>query len=143
MQKVLGIGGFFFRARDPSTLAQWYEDHLGVERTAPDYEHAYWAQERGPTVFEPFSQETDYFGDRKYTFMLNFRVADLDAMVQQLRAAGVAVEVDEQTYPNGRFARLQDPEGNPLAIWQPTGNELSLPRALKKSRACSQETPSK
>jgi catechol-2,3-dioxygenase len=129
MEKVLGFGGFFFRARDPATLARWYEDNLGIDRTPPDYEHAYWVPDRGPLVFEPFKNDTDYFGERKYSFMLNFRVKDLNAMVTQLRSAGIEVDVDEQVYPNGIFARLQDPEGNPIAIWQPKGNELSLPKA--------------
>jgi predicted enzyme related to lactoylglutathione lyase len=127
MQKVLGFGGFFFRARDPKSLALWYETHLGVTRTPADYEHAYWIQERGPTVFEPFVMDTTFFGDSRYSFMLNFRVADLTAMIAQLRAAGVAVEIDPKLYPNGSFARLQDPEGNPIAIWQPRGHEDSLP----------------
>ena len=133
MEKVLGFGGLFFRARDPKALAKWYEDHLGITRTPPDYEHAYWVQERGPTVFEPFARDTSYFGAPQYSFMLNFRVADLPAMVRQLRAAGVSVEVDEQVYPNGVFARLQDPDGNPIAIWQPKGHELELPPARRES----------
>ena len=128
MEKVLGFGGFFFRARDPKQLARWYRETLGVDETPPDYAHAYWVQERGPTVFEPFAEGTDYFGDSKFQFMLNFRVADLDAMIAQLERLGVKVERDPQVYPNGMFARLQDPEGNPVAIWQPKGDELSLPR---------------
>ena len=126
MEKVLGFGGFFFRAKDPVSLAAWYAEHLGVSRTPPDYDHAYWVQERGPTVFEPFKEDTDYFGEHRHMFMLNFRVANLDAMVHQLRSAGLTVEVDQQIYPNGMFARLQDPEGNPIALWQPKGNELQL-----------------
>jgi predicted enzyme related to lactoylglutathione lyase len=128
MEKVLGLGGFFFRSNDPAALAQWYETALGVDRTPPDYEHAYWIQERGPTVFEPFAQTTDYFGPSRYQFMLNFRVRSLDAMIAQLEALGVAVERDAQVYPNGRFARFRDPEGNPVAIWEPRGHELELPR---------------
>jgi glyoxylase I family protein len=127
MEKVLGFGGFFFRAKDPKALARWYSETLGVKQTPPDYEHAYWIQERGPTVFEPFTETTDYFGDRKYQFMLNFRVKNLDAMITQLESLGVKVERDSQIYPNGVFARFQDPEGNPVAIWQPKGNEIGLP----------------
>jgi glyoxylase I family protein len=128
MEKVLGFGGFFFRAKDPKALAHWYQEALGVDRTPPDYGHAYWVQERGPTVFEPFAEATDYFGEHKYQFMLNFRVNDLGAMIAQLEGLGVKVERDAGVYPNGIFARLQDPEGNPIAIWQPNGNELELPR---------------
>lgn len=119
MQKVLGFGGFFFRAQDPGRLAAWYDAVLGVCKTPSDYNQPSWTQERGTTVFEPFPADTDYFHDPEKSFMLNFRVADLDAMVKQLEAAGVVVEVDPEVYPNGRFARFCDPEGNPVAIWQP------------------------
>ena|SRR5277367_3372049 len=128
MEKVLGIGGFFYRAKDPKALAQWYSRHLGVDETPPDYEHACWMQQTGPTVFEPFKEDTDYFGERKHQWMLNFRVRSLPAMIEQLEKAGIAVEVDTEEYPNGWFARITDPEGNPIAIWQPRGNEASLPR---------------
>jgi len=128
MEKVLGFGGFFFRSKDPAALAQWYEHSLGVDRTPPDYEHAYWIQERGPTVFEPFMATTDYFGESKFQFMLNFRVSDLGAMIAQLEALGVVVVRDPKVYPNGIFARFRDPEGNPVAIWQPEGDELELAR---------------
>lgn len=119
MEKVTGIGGLFFRARDPRSLAGWYRDHLGVMVTPANYDAEVWRQEAGPTVLAPFPESTPYFGDESRKWMVNFRVRDLDAMAQQLRAAGVAVEVDPQTYPNGRFARLYDPEGNPIELWQP------------------------
>lgn len=126
MEKVLGVGGLFFRSRDPAPLALWYETHLGVQTTPKDYESPPWLQTAGPTVFEPFPADTDYFGRREQGWMVNFRVRDLDAMVRQLRGAGVQVEVDSQTYPNGRFARLHDPEGNPIELWQPTGRYAEL-----------------
>jgi glyoxylase I family protein len=119
MEKVLGFGGFFFRASDPTGLAQWYARVLGIDAVPTDHEGRVWTQAAGPTVFNPFAQDTDYFGDPARQFMLNFRVRDLDAMVSQVRASGTAVEVDPETYPNGRFARFVDPEGNPIAIWQP------------------------
>jgi predicted enzyme related to lactoylglutathione lyase len=78
-------------------------------------------QESGPTVFAPFPKETDHFGDPARHWMINFRVRDLDAMVAQLRAAGVEVSVDAEVYPNGRFARLRDPEGNGIELWEPVG----------------------
>jgi len=123
MEKVTGIGGLFFRADDPVGLAAWYRDHLGITPVPADYEQLGWRQEAGPTAFAPFPQATDYFGDSKQIWMVNFRVRDLDAMVDQLRGAGIAVNVDPQTYPNGRFARLYDPEGNPIELWQPTGRD--------------------
>jgi predicted enzyme related to lactoylglutathione lyase len=119
MENVTGIGGVFFRARDPATLGRWYEQHLGVKPTPKDYDEPQWRQEEGPTVFSPFPRSTEYFGDARHAWMVNFRVRDLDAMAAQLRAAGIAVVVDPQLYPNGRFARLHDPEGNPIELWQP------------------------
>ncbi|HET8740303.1 MAG TPA: VOC family protein [Acidimicrobiia bacterium] len=118
MERVTGIGGVFFRAADPSALAGWYEEHLGVKRTPQSYDEEPWVQEGGPTVWEPFAEDTDYF-DRSKQWMVNFRVDDLDAMVAQLNEAGIEVEVATQTYPNGRFAHLNDPEENRIELWEP------------------------
>ena len=119
MERVTGIGGLFFRAKDPRALAAWYADHLGVSPMPAGYDQAPWEQQPGPTVFAPFPRDTDYFGDAAQTWMINFRVDDLDRMVTQLRDAGIDVSVDAQEYPNGRFARLHDPEGNPIELWEP------------------------
>ena len=119
MEKVMGIGGFFFRAADPKSLAEWYERHLGVTRTPESYAQEPWQQTAGPTVFAPFPKNTRYFGAEGQPWMINFRVRDLDAMVSQLRRAGIVVEVDPESHPNGRFARLKDPEGNPVQLWEP------------------------
>ena len=119
MENVTGIGGLFFRSRNPQALAQWYADHLGVTLTPKDYDTPCWSQLAGPTVFEPFPADTKYFGRDEQAWMVNFRVRDLAAMIAQLRNAGIAVEVDPGEYPNGRFARLHDPEGNPIELWEP------------------------
>lgn len=125
---VLGIGGLFFRARDPEALGDWYREHLNVGPgcVAPaggDADDMCWMAEGGPIVFAPFPAESDYFPvDRQ--FMLNLRVTDLDQMVEQLRDSGVEVETrDEWNDPNvGRFARIHDPEGNPIELWEaPSG----------------------
>ncbi|MGV3651907.1 MAG: VOC family protein [Devosia sp.] len=118
MEKVLGIGGFFWRARDPEALALWYQQHLGVDGVPSDYDTLPWQQEAGTTVFAPFKHDTTYFDRPEQQFMVNFRVRDLDAMIAQLQAAGIAVKADPEIYPNGRFARLHDPEGNPIELWQ-------------------------
>ena len=118
MEKVTGIGGLFFRAKDPTALALWYQQHLGVLPTPPSYEGPVWEQEAGPTVFAPFAETSDYFGDAHKVWMVNFRVRDLDKMAAQLQAAGITVKIDPQSYPIGRFARLHDPEGNPIELWQ-------------------------
>jgi predicted enzyme related to lactoylglutathione lyase len=117
MQKVLGIGGLFFKSADPERLALWYQTHLGISVVPTSYEQEPWRQEAGPTAFAPFKQDTEYFGRPQQSWMVNFRVADLQAMVAQLRAAGITVE-DPQSYPNGDFSRLHDPEGNPIELWQ-------------------------
>jgi catechol 2,3-dioxygenase-like lactoylglutathione lyase family enzyme len=120
-EKVLGFGGFFFRSSDPADLADWYRDHLGIDKVPGDYDAPCWRQEPGETVFAPFERLTDYFGDMEKQFMLNFRVRDLEAMVAQLERAGIQVRRDPNSpYPNGKFAWLNDPEGNPIELWEPT-----------------------
>jgi catechol 2,3-dioxygenase-like lactoylglutathione lyase family enzyme len=121
MHRVTGIGGFFFRSKDPENLAKWYNDKLGIDPVPADYNQKPWTQEAGPTAFAPLPQDTDYFGAPARNWMLNFRVRDLNAVVEQLRADGIEVKVDPEAYPNGRFARLHDPEGNPIELWEPTG----------------------
>jgi len=118
-ERVLGIGGLFFRSRDPKGLAAWYQEHLGVDPIPMDYTHPPWQQQAGPTAFAPFPSDTGYFGSLQQAWMVNFRVRNLDAMVSQLRAANIEVKVDAEKYPNGRFARLHDPEGNPIELWEP------------------------
>ena len=118
MEKVAGIGGFFFRAHDPKALRTWYQQHLGIGLDPTTGHESVWQQEAGPTAFTPFPETTKYFGDPQKSFMINFRVHDLDKMVAQLQAAGIEVKA----YPpdaNGRFAHLKDPEGNPIELWQP------------------------
>lgn len=127
MEKVTGIGGFFFKARDTASLSRWYQDHLGVTVPPSNYGEAPWWQEAGPTAWAPFPENTAYFGEPAKVWMVNFRVRNLDAMVAQLRAAGISVEVDPQLYPNGRFARLSDPEGNPIELWEPAAPGTSRP----------------
>ncbi len=113
-ERVLGIGGLFFRSLNPKDLTQWYQLHLGIDQPS-------WHQAAGATAFNPFPMETDYFGSRQQTWMVNFRVRNLDAMVAQLRKSNIEVKVDPENYPYGRFARLHDPEGNPIELWEPAG----------------------
>jgi len=113
---VTGIGGFFFRAKDPDALGAWYREHLGIG--SPPY--GLWDTKAGPMVFAPFKADTDYFApDRQW--MLNLRVDDLDGLLAQLRAAGIKVitKAEWDTPGVGRFARIHDPEGNPIELWQP------------------------
>ena len=78
-----------------------------------------WQQAAGPTAFTPFAMDTDYFGSKQQAWMANFRVRSLDAMVAQLQKSNIEVKVDPEKYPYGRFARLHDPEGNPIELWEP------------------------
>lgn len=114
MAKALGIGGVFFRSADTAALAAWYLDHLGVGGVG----HEPWQQEAGPTVFAPFKATSDYFAaDRQW--MINFRVDDLPTLITQLQAAGIAVETRAEWDGEwGSFARIHDPEGNPIELWQ-------------------------
>jgi len=122
---VLGIGGVFFRATDPEALSAWYDRHLGVGsghdgsgvKSEDDW---FWQVKAGPVVFAPFKMTTDYWPAEK-AFMLNFRVAGLDALLASLRAAGIGVETRAEwdTPETGRFARVHDPEGNPIELWEP------------------------
>jgi glyoxylase I family protein len=120
VERVTGIGGVFLRGTDPDRLGRWYADHLGVEPPPGSYDEPVWEQEAGPTVCAIFDKESDMFGRPEQQWMINFRVRDLDAMVSQLRAASIAVEVDPDEYPNGRFARLADLDGNPIQLWEPS-----------------------
>lgn len=116
-EKAVGLGGVFFRADDPKALSDWYATHLGI-----DMSKGAWNQAAGPTVFAPFERDTEYFGDPNQAFMLNFRVADLAGLIETLENAGVAVETREEWNSEiGQFARIQDPEGNPVELWQPAG----------------------
>lgn len=121
---VLGIGGLFFRAKDPDALSAWYLEHLGVGngcdstgKGAP--EPWSWRTSEGPVIFAPFRETTDYFAADKQ-FMLNLRVSGLDELIASLRAAGIEVETRaEWDSPEaGRFARIHDPEGNAVELWE-------------------------
>ncbi len=126
MARVTGIGGFFFRARDPDALNRWYGEHFGVVMLeSRGYEDAGWFQDRGETVFAAFSPGSDAFGAADKSWKVNFRVDDLDALVARLRAASIAVEPHAEPYPNGRFAELEDPEGNRIQLWEPNAAAIA------------------
>lgn len=124
-ERVLGIGGLFFRARDPKMLAAWYQTNLGVNLVPAGSGQTAWHTEAGPTAFQPFSLTSKYLGDAHQMWMVNFRVRNLDKMAAQLRAAGIEVAIDPQTYPYGRFARIHDPEQNPVELWEPAEHGAS------------------
>ena len=122
---VQGMGGYFFRAKDPPALKEWYREHLGVGGgigVDPATGHTnewVWHVEGGPMVFEPFKADTDYFAADR-TAMINLRVSDLDGLLASLRAAGVEITGEQEMDGVGRFARVHDPEGNPIELWEPS-----------------------
>jgi predicted enzyme related to lactoylglutathione lyase len=120
MERVLGIGGIFFKARDPQALAAWYRDHLGIPVEASQtYGTLASASAGESTVWSVFPADTRYFAPSAAAFMLNYRVRDLDAMLAQLRAAGASAEERIEEYDYGRFGWAIDPEGNRIELWQP------------------------
>lgn len=115
---VTGIGGIFFRAKDPAKLNEWYTKYFGVNNMNVSYEP--WLQREGPTVFALFPTETDYFGSQTQQFMLNFRTDDLDTLISWLRTDGVKIVKDIEAQGEvGRFASIEDPEGNLVELWEP------------------------
>lgn len=118
MAKALGVGGLFFRAKDPKALAVWYEKHLGINPAPTDMTTPPWITEDGVTVFSPFAADSDYFRADK-SFMINFRVDDMDELVAQLTAAGIEIKNDQKMDGLGRFVHIEDPEGTPIELWQP------------------------
>ena len=114
---VTGIGGVFFRSRDPESLAVWYREHFGINTV----DAGPWQQQAGSTVFAPFAADTEYFGRPDQHLMMNFRVQNLEAFVDQLAAAGVRVDPDRQSLEYGHFAWVYDPEDNKIELWEPIG----------------------
>ena len=126
MKRVTGIGGIFFKCKDPKKLQAWYEKHLGLESDSQGYILFKWLERDEPhrkahTVWGPFPEDTDYFEPSKASFMINYRVENLDALLEQLRAEGV--EVSDKTFDdkiNGKFGFIMDPEGNRIQLWEPS-----------------------
>lgn len=123
MQRVTGIGGIFFKSDDPEKMYQWYEKHLGIKR-----EHGYvsfhWRgdqdpDEKGTTVWSIFKSNTKYFDPSNAAFMINYRVENLDSLLEALRAEGVQVDPKREDHDYGRFAWITDPDGNKIELWEP------------------------
>jgi predicted enzyme related to lactoylglutathione lyase len=119
VERVSGIGGVFIRSRDPASLARWYAQHLGIEVDGDFQGTTFHWTVPGSTVWAVFPAGTDYFGRPEQQTMVNFRVANLDAMLAQLRAAGVKVEDRIGSHEFGRFGWAEDLEGNRFELWEP------------------------
>ena len=128
MERVTGIGGVFFKTRDPAATIRWYEHHLGIEVGTGEGEGGFsvfpWRERAQPdrtacTVWSPFREDTRYFDPSGASFMINYRVRNLDAMLGQLRDAGIEIVGEPENHPNGRFAWILDPDGRKIELWEP------------------------
>lgn len=128
MERITGIGGIFFKAKDAGKLRDWYREHLGIEVNGDSGAVFQWREMDNPertglTVWSAFPSETKYFEPSASSFMVNYRVADLDLLLEQLRAAGVQIDDRVEEYEYGRFAWGSDPEGNRFELWEPPADE--------------------
>jgi predicted enzyme related to lactoylglutathione lyase len=123
MRRATGIGGVFFKAKDPKALGEWYRTHLGMDVEEWGGVAFRWSEDnpngKGTTIWSPFKDDTSSFAPSTSSFMINFRVEDLHGLLAKLREEGCAVDekVEESEY--GKFGWVMDPEGNKLELWQP------------------------
>lgn len=136
MKRVTGLGGVFFKVRDPEKLYRWYEKHLGMKRQSPEAFEFHWRdaknpRETGSTVWSLFPADSKYF---QSNFMLNYRVADLDGLLETLRRKGVAIDPKREDHDYGRFAWVTDPEGNRIELWEPPRQKRAKVRKRKSRK---------
>jgi predicted enzyme related to lactoylglutathione lyase len=127
MRRVTGIGGVFFKAKDPKALAEWYRVHLGLNVEKWGGVAFRWAEDNangtGTTAWNPFKDDTSYFAPSTASFMINYRVEDLHALLADLRAEGCKVEDKVEESEFGKFGWVLDPEGNKVELWQPPSGQ--------------------
>jgi predicted enzyme related to lactoylglutathione lyase len=127
MKKVTGIGGIFFKCKDPDKMKEWYKTHLGLDTN--EYGASFeWREEseptkKGSTQWSPFAESTKYFEPSTKEFMINYRVADLEALVEELKKEGVTIVDPVESYDYGKFVHIIDMEGNKIELWEPGGAE--------------------
>lgn len=123
LKRVTGIGGIFFKSKDPKKLKEWYQKHLGLNTdaygTVFEWRQAADSTKKGFTQWSPFNETTKYFEPSTKDFMLNYRVADMEALVAELKKEGVTVLDTIETYDYGKFVHIMDIEGNKIELWQP------------------------
>jgi len=127
MKKVTGIGGIFFKCKDPDKMKEWYKKHLGLATdqygTSFEWRQGDDASKKGFTQWSPFSDTTKYFQPSEKEFMINYRVADLEALVAELRNEGVTIVDNIETFEYGKFVHILDEEGNKIELWEPVDEE--------------------
>lgn len=130
MKKVTGIGGIFFKAQDAEKLRDWYRQHLGIESDGGNGAPFMWRESENPdqhgmTIWTAFPSTTRYFDPSTQPFMINYRVANLEWLLAQLREAGVEIDPKVEDTEYGRFAWVMDPEGNRIELWEPPADTPS------------------
>jgi catechol 2,3-dioxygenase-like lactoylglutathione lyase family enzyme len=123
-KRVIGLGGIFFKAKDPQKMYQWYEKHLGIQGKPEEGAMFHWRraddpEEESMTVWSVFPQETKYFNPSSASFMINYQVDNLDGLLEALRAEGVTIDPKREDHEYGKFAWIIDPEGNKIELWEP------------------------
>lgn len=123
MKKVTGIGGIFFKCKDPKEITAWYEKHLGLE-TNPYGATFEWYEnpeqpKKAQTQWSPFADTTKYFEPSAKDFMINYRVENLEALIEELKNNGVTILDEMEAYEYGKFIHILDPEGNKIELWEP------------------------
>jgi len=127
MKKATGIGGIFFKCKDPKKMREWYQENLGINTN--QYGAVFeWYQgadstKKGFTTWSPFKESTDYFQPSKKDFMINYRVENLEALVDELKKNGVNVLDTIESYDYGKFVHVLDAEGNKIELWEPNDIE--------------------
>ena len=125
MKKVTGIGGIFFKCKDTQAMNEWYKTHLGLETTpygtSFEWRHADDSNKKGTTQWAPFADNTNYFEPSAKEFMINYRVDNLEALVEALRQENVTILDNIATYVYGKFVHILDMEGNKIELWEPAG----------------------
>ena len=123
MKKVTGIGGVFFKCQDPAKMNEWYKTHLGLA-TGPYGANFEWRQakdptKKGSTQWSPFAATTNYFAPSTKDFMINYRVENLEALVEELKKEGITILDNIESFDYGKFVHILDPEGNKIELWEP------------------------
>jgi predicted enzyme related to lactoylglutathione lyase len=127
MKKVTGIGGIFFKCKDPDKMKEWYQTHLGLSTN--QYGAVFeWHQgadntKKGFTNWSPFDETTKYFEPSAKDYMINYRVENLEALVEELKKNGVTILDTIETYDYGKFVHILDAEGNKVELWEPNDRE--------------------
>lgn len=130
MKKVTGIGGIFFKCKDPIKMRAWYKDHLGINSSEWganfEWSDAEDNSKKGSTAWNPFPETTKYFEPSAKEFMINYRVENLEALVEELKKEGVTIVDQIETYDYGKFVHIVDMEGNKIELWEPIDSGLNL-----------------